>query len=77
MVCGLHRGWGGGQVDGGAWWGEQVMGSMRFNETWWVGGHATFGAHEVGGLLWTHAPFSKNYLPLQGNFKSTKLITQY
>jgi hypothetical protein len=53
------------------------MGTTKFDETWWVGGHGTFGAHEVGGLIWTKAPFSKNCLLLQGNIKSTKLITQY
>jgi len=53
------------------------MGTTRLDETWWVGGHGTFGAHEVRGLLWTLTPFSKDCLSLQGNPKSTKLITQY
>jgi hypothetical protein len=53
------------------------MGTMRFDETWWVGGHGTFGAHEVGGLLWTWTSISKTCLPLQNNPKSTKLITQH
>jgi hypothetical protein len=35
-----------------------------------------FGAHEEGGLLRAHAPLFKDYLLLQGNFKSTKLGTQ-
>jgi len=51
------------------------MGTMRFDEEWWVGGHGMFGAHEVGGLLWTWVPFSKGYLLQQCNPKPTKLIT--
>jgi hypothetical protein len=31
---------------------------MKFNETWWTKGHATFGTHEEGGLLKAHAPLS-------------------
>jgi hypothetical protein len=54
------------------WW--ELWSSMRRDE---LGGHGTFGAHEVGGLLWTWASLFKDFLPLQGNFKSTKLITQY
>jgi hypothetical protein len=77
VVYGLRGGWGGQYVDGGAWWSEWAMGIIRFNETWWVGGHGMFSAHEVGGLLWTSTPLFKNYLSLQGNLKSTKLITQY
>jgi hypothetical protein len=53
------------------------MGTTRFDETKWVGGHGTFGAHVVGGLLWTQTPLSKNDLPLQSNPKPTKQITQY
>ncbi len=49
----------------------ELWGLMR-----WVGGHGTFGAHVVGGLLWTQAPLSKNCLPLRDNLKSTELITQ-
>ncbi len=51
-------------------------GNYEIDEMKWVGGHGTFGAHLVGGLLWTHAPLSKNFL-LLGDPKSTKLITQY
>jgi hypothetical protein len=51
------------------------MGTTRFNETWWVGGHGTFGAYEIGGLLWTWTPLSKDCLLLQGNPKFTKPIT--
>jgi len=29
---------------------------VRWNVMSW--GHGTFGAHEVGGLLWTHDPLS-------------------
>ncbi len=35
------------------------MGTMRFDETWWIKGHGTFGAHEEGGLLRAHAPLSE------------------
>jgi hypothetical protein len=35
------------------------MGTMKFDETWLVGGHGTFGAHEVEGLIWTWTPLSK------------------
>ncbi len=45
------------------------METMRFNEMWWVGGHAT---HEIGGLLWTQAPLSKDRLFLQNNPKFYK-----
>ncbi len=31
----------------------------KFDQMWWVEGHGMFGAHEVGGLLWTLASFSK------------------
>jgi hypothetical protein len=48
------------------------MGITRFNETWWTWGHETFGAHEEGGLLKTHAPFFKGCLLPQGNFKFIK-----
>jgi hypothetical protein len=51
------------------------MGTTRFDEMWWIGGHGTFGAHEVKGLLWTRAPLFKDYLLLQGNPKPTKLLT--
>jgi hypothetical protein len=47
-----------------------------FNETWWIGGHGTFGAHEVG-LLWTQAPFFIDCPLLWNNLKSTKPTTQY
>jgi hypothetical protein len=42
---------------------------------WWIKGHGTFGAHEEGGLLGTHAPLSKDYL-LSWNFKSKEPATQ-
>jgi hypothetical protein len=75
VVCGFHGEGGGDDVNGGAWWSEWVMGTTKFDATWWVKGHETFGAHEAGGLLWTRAPFFKNCLPLQNNPKFIKLIT--
>jgi hypothetical protein len=47
------------------WWILKQMGNGNYNmfdETWWTGGHWTFGAHEEGGLLKTQAPCSKDYL---------------
>jgi hypothetical protein len=49
-----------GKING--WWEL----TTRFNETWWIRGHGTFGAYEERGLLKTHALI----------FKSTKLTTQ-
>jgi len=39
------------------------MGITKLDEKWWIEGHGTFGAHEVGGLLWTQAPFFRDCLP--------------
>jgi hypothetical protein len=79
----------GGELLGGLWfaWGMKLMmglwwcllkqmGNKNYNlfdETWWTGGHWTFGTHEEGSLLKTLAPCSKNCLLPHGNFRFTKL----
>jgi hypothetical protein len=49
---------------------------MKFNETWWTKGHATFGTHEEGGLLKAHAPLSNTTYYYKKKLKFTKPITQ-
>jgi len=51
----------------GLWWHmikQMGDGIMKFNETWWIKGHGTFGAHEEGGLLRAYVPFFKDCLQL-------------
>ncbi len=49
MVLDLQGG--GKWVYGGVWKSKWVMWITKFNETWWIKVHGTFGAHEERGLL--------------------------
>jgi hypothetical protein len=43
------------------------MGTTKFDETWWMRGHGTFGAHEEGCILRTWASLFKGWILPYGN----------